>query len=147
MRELVRYRRNLVQQHSQVVNRIQKVLEGANIKLSSVATNVVGASGRAILEALVSGREDPQQLAAMARGKLGKKRPALEEALKGLMGPHQRMMLQSQLRHLDFLDEEISRLDQEVARRMRPFEEAMVLLDEIPGIGRQRRSWQRWGWT
>jgi transposase len=137
LRELVRYRRSLIRQRAQVVHRIQQVLEGANIKLSSVATNVVGVSGRAMLEALVSGNDDPEALAELARGKLQQKRPALVEALKGLMGPHQRLMLQSQLRHLDFLREEIGRLDQEVADRLRPFEEALQRLDEVPGIGRR----------
>lgn len=135
LRELVRYRRSLIQQRAQVVNRIQKVLEGGNIKLSAVATNVVGVSGRAILEAMVKGSDDPQALAELAKGTLRQKRPALEEALRGLMGPHQRMLLQSHLRHLDFLDGEIAGLDAEVSSRMRPFEEALLRLDTIPGIG------------
>ena len=136
LRELLRYRRSLVQQRAQVVNRIQKVLEGANIKLSSVASNVVGASGRAMLEAMIQGATDPQGLTALAKGRLREKGPALEQALEGLMGPHQRMMLQSQLRHLDFLEEEIGRLNEEVAERMRPFEGAVARLDAIPGLGR-----------
>lgn len=137
LRELVRYRRSLIQERSQVINRIQKVLEGANIKLSAVASNVVGASGRAMLEAMVSGTEDAQVLATLAKGKLRDKRSALEEALHGLMGAHQRMMLESQLRHLDFLDQEIARLDEEVAERMRPFEEEIRRIDAIPGLGRR----------
>ncbi len=137
LRELVRYRTTLVRQRSQVVNRIQKVLEGANIKLSSVASNVVGVSGRAMLEALIAGIEDPQALAGLAKGTLRQKRQALESALRGLMGPHQRLMLTSLLRHLDFLDDEISRMDQEIAERMRPFDEALQRLDTIPGMGRR----------
>lgn len=137
LRELVRYRRSLIQQRAQVVNRIQKVLEGANIKLSTVVSDVVGASGRAMLEAMVRGVEDTKELAAMARGSLQAKRPALEDALQGLMGTHQRMMLQSQLRHFDFLNEEIARLDEEVAERMRPFEEDTQHIAEIPGVGRR----------
>ena len=137
LRELVRYRRSLIQERSQVINRIQKVLEGANIKLSAVASNVVGASGRAMLEAMVSGTEDARALAALAKGNLRNKRSALEEALHGLMGAHQRMMLQSQLRHLDFLDQEIARLDEEVGQRMRPFEEDIQRVDAIPGLGRR----------
>jgi transposase len=137
LRELVRYRRNLIRQRAQVVNRIQQVLEGANIKLSSVASDVVGVSGRAMLEALVQGREDPEQLADLARGTLRKKRPALAEALQGLMGPHQRLLLQSQLCHLDFLSQEIGELSQEVEQRMGPFEAAVQRLDGIPGIGRR----------
>jgi transposase len=137
LRELMRYRRNLIRQRAQVINRIQQVLEGANIKLSSVATNVVGVSGRAMLEALAEGIEDPEVLAALAKGKLRNKLPALEQALRGLMGPHQQTMLQSQLRHLDFLAEEIDQLDQEVAARMSHFEDAVLQLDQIPGVGRR----------
>jgi transposase len=135
LRELVRYRRTLIQQRAQVVSRIQKVLEGANIKLSSVASDVVGASGRAMLEALISGIEDPAVLADMAKGRLRQKREALVEALHGLMGEHQRLLLESQLRHLDFLRDEIARLDEEVAIRMRPFEEVLLKLRDVPGIG------------
>lgn len=137
MRELVRYRRSLIRQRAQVVNRIQKVLEGANIKLASVASNVVGISGRAMLEALIAGIDDPQAMAELAKGRLKEKRPQLEEALRGLVGPHQRLLLGSHLRHLDFLDAEIDRLNEEVASRMRPFEEALERVDGIPGVGRR----------
>ena len=88
LRELVRYRRTIIRQRSQVVNRIQKVLEGANIKLSSVASNVMGASGRAMLEAISQGVEDPKRLAGFAKGRLRERKPELEKALKGLVGPH-----------------------------------------------------------
>lgn len=135
LRELVRYRRTLLRQRAQVINRIQQVLEGANIKLSSVASNIVGVSGRAMLQALVAGEEDPQALAALAKGRLREKAPALEEALRGRIGPHQRLLLRSQLRHLDFLDAEIGQLDQEVAARMGPFEAALQVADGIPGVG------------
>jgi transposase len=104
------------------------------IKLSSVASNVVGVSGRAMLEALVAGEADPQ---ALAKGRLQQKGSALAEALQGLLGSHQRLMLQSQLRHLDFLEGEMGRLDQEVATRLRPFEEPLQRLDAVPGIGRR----------
>jgi transposase len=137
LRELVRYRRSLIGNRSQVVNRIQKVLEGANIKLASVASNVVGVSGRAMLEAMVEGTEDPRVLAALAKGRLRAKQPALETALQGLMGPHQRLLLSSHLRHLDFLDAEIAQLDREVAARLDPFQETLEWLDEIPGVGRR----------
>lgn len=137
LRELVRYRRSLIRQRAQVVNRIQKVLEGANIKLSSVASNVMGASGRAMLEAISKGIEDPQILAGYAKGRLRGKRPELEEALRGLVGPHQRTMLQSQLRTIEFLDEEVFRMDEEIAERMRPFEEVLERVDGIPGMGRR----------
>lgn len=137
LRELTRYRRGLIQQRADVVNRIQKVLEGANIKLSCVATDVVGRSGRAMLEAMVRGIDDPKVLAAMARGSLRNKQADLAEALRGMVGPHQRMLLDSQLRHLTFLDEEIARLDVEVANRMRPFEEEIQRLMQIHGMGRR----------
>ncbi len=137
LRELVRYRRGLIQQRADVVNRIQKVLEGANIKLSSVATDIVGVSGRAMLQAMVKGVEDPHVLVAMAKGRMRKKGADLHEALQGLVGPHQRMLLDSQLRHLTFLDEEIERLDTEVAVRMRPFEAEIDRLDGIHGMGRR----------
>jgi transposase len=137
LRELVRYRRSLIRQRAQIVNRIQKVLEGANIKLSSVASNIMGASGRAMLEAIIKGEEDPQVLAALAKGRLKKKRPDLEQALKGLVGPHQRTMLQSQLRIICFLDEEITHMDEAIAERMRPFGDALDRVDGIPGMGRR----------
>jgi transposase len=137
LRELTRYRRSLIQGRATVVNRIQKVLEGANIKLSSVATDITGASGRAMLTAMVNGVTDPKELAEMSKGRMRKKKDSLEEALNGLMGKHQKMMLQSQLRHLDFLDKEIAQLDDEIGKRMKPFEEIIERLDDIPGIDRR----------
>ena len=135
--ELVRYRRSLVGNRAQLVNRIQKVLEGANIKLASVATNVGGASGQAMLKALVQGTDDPKVLAGLAKGKLREKLPALEAALQGLMGAHQRLPLASHLRHLDFLDQEIDQLDREVAERLGPCQEDLERLDQIPGVGQR----------
>jgi len=137
LRELMRYRRNLIDERTRVVNRIQKVLEGANIKLSSVATDVLGVSGRAILQAIARGTQQPKVLAEMAKGRLRNRRPALEEALRGSVGSHQRMMLQSQLRHLEFLEHEIERVSQEIAERMAPLEDEVERLDEMPGIGRR----------
>ena len=137
LRELTRYRRSLVQERSREANRIQKVLEGANIKLSSVATDVLGASGRAMLKALADGEEDPEALADMAKGQLRKKVEELRQALHGLMGDHQRYMLEKQLGHLEYLDWEIEALDREVARRLAPFEEIVGAVDTIPGVGRR----------
>ena len=137
LRELVRYRRSLIRQRAQVVNRIQKVLEGANIKLSSVESNVMGASGRAMLEAISKGVDDPQVLAGFAKGRLREKQSQLEQALKGLVGPHQRMMLRSQLRLIDFLDDETSKMDEEIAERMSPIGDALERVDGIPGMGRR----------
>jgi transposase len=137
LRELVRYRKSLVNERSREVNRLQKVLEGANIKLSSVASDVLGASGRSMLQALIHRTEDPKLLAELARGSLKNKRQDLERALHGLVGPHQKMLIAAQLEHIDFLDRQIARLDQEIAERMRPFEEDLELLDTIPGVGRR----------
>ena len=137
LRELTRYRRSLIEERSREANRIQKLPEGANIKLSSVATDVLGVSGRAMLAALASGEEDPQTLAQLAKGRLREKRTELEQALRGLMGHHQRYLLTRQLTHLEFLSQEIDELDQEVARRVDPFEDTVRAVDTIPGIGRR----------
>ena len=107
LRELTRYRRSLVQERSRAANRIQKLLEGANIKLSSVATDVPGASGRAMLAALAEGETDPETLDGLARGRLRTKLGELEEALRGLVGSHQRYLLARQLPHLEHLEAEI----------------------------------------
>ncbi|UNO49616.1 IS110 family transposase [Alicyclobacillus acidoterrestris] len=137
LRELIRYRRSLIDERAREVNRIQKVLEGANIKLSSVASNTLGKSGRAILDAMIHGEEDPKALSELAKGRLKSKKADLQKALHGLIGAHQRMMLAAQLRHIDYLDEEITRLDEEVKERMLPFEEELELVDTIPGVGRR----------
>ncbi|MGQ9513393.1 IS110 family transposase [Thermodesulfitimonas sp.] len=137
LRELVRYRKTLIRERSAEVNRLQKTLEGANIKLASVASDITGKSGRAMLEALVAGTADPKALAAMAQGQLQKKRPQLEQALSGLIGRHQRVMIAAQLRHIDFLEQQIETLSREIEERLRPFEEALAHLDTIPGVGRR----------
>ena len=137
LRELVRYRRSLIEERSREVNRIQKVLEGANIKLSSVATDIVGVSGRAILEAMISGVEDTKVLADMAKGVLRRKKASLEEALQGVMGDSQRTVLSIQLDHLDSLDQHIARLDDEIDRGMKHMEEALRRVDTLPGIDRR----------
>jgi transposase len=113
------------------------VLEGANVKLSSVATDILGVSGRAMLEAMVNGVENAEVLADMAKGALRRKKASLEEALHGLMGEHQRMMLKIQLSHLDFIDQKIDELDDEVDHRLHHLEEAIKRLDGIPGIDRR----------
>ena len=137
LRELVRYRRSLIQQRAQAVNRIQKVLEGANIKLSSVASDITGVSGRAMLEAISSGKDDPDTLVLLAKGRLQSKRVELKQALRGLTGPHQRLLIQSLLRQLDFLANEVTSLDREIADRMVSCEEAINRIDTIPGVGRR----------
>jgi len=137
LRELIRYRRSLIDERAREVNRVQKVLEGANIKLSSVASDVLGKSGRAMIEAMIAGEEDPEILSELAQRRMKNKKEDLKRALQGLIGAHQKMMLETQLRHVDFLDEEIKRLDAEVKARMLPFEEDLELLDTIPGVGRR----------
>lgn len=137
LRELIRYRRSLIEERAREVSRVQKVLEGANIKLSSVASNVLGKSGRAMIEAMIAGETDPGTLSELAKRKLKSKKSDLKRALNGLMGPHQKLMLEAQLRHIDYLDEEMSRLDEEIKKRMLPFEEDLELLDTIPGVGRR----------
>ena len=134
LRELLRYRRSLIQERAREVNRIQKVLEGANIKLGNVASDVLGASGRAMLSAIVQGMEDANALADLAKGRLRDKHQELEKALKGLIGPHQRMVIGCQLEHLAFLEAQIAKLDTEVADRMSPFDGDIHLADSIPGI-------------
>jgi len=102
-----------------------------------VASNTLGKSGRAMLEAMIRGEESPEVLSELAKGRMKSKKADLQKALRGLMGPHQRMMLAAQLRHIDYLDEEIARLDEEVKQRMLPFEEDLELVDTIPGVGRR----------
>jgi transposase len=137
LRDLTRYRTSLVRERARIVNRLQKVLEDANLKLAGVATDVMGVSGRAILEALLSGKTDTEQLAELAKGRLRKKIPQLKQALTGRVREHHRFMLSEQLSHIDYLDEAMERLNQEVDERLRPFEQELQLLDTIPGINRR----------
>ena len=137
LREVVRYRRSLIEERSRELNRIEKVLEGANIKLSSVVTDISGVSSLSMIQALIDGVEDPKELSEMARGKLRKKSEELERALVGRIGPHQKTMLSTQLSHIDFLNSQIAGLDAEIEERMRPFEEELTLLETIPGVGRR----------
>jgi transposase len=136
LRELVRYRTTVVRERASEVNRIQKTLEGANIKLGSVASNVLGKSGRRMLEALVAGSTDAQAMADLAKGALRRKIPDLERALRGVVGEHQRLLLAEQLAHIDYLDEGIERLSGQIKERVAPFEEAIECLDKVPGINR-----------
>ncbi len=134
-RELTRYRRRVIQERAREVNRIQKVLEGANIKLGSVATDVIGVSGRQMIEAMITGTDDPKVLAAMAKGRLKNKQDDLEQALVGMVGAHHRLILGEMLGHIDELDARIARLDKEVAERLSPFKAIIERLDGITGIG------------
>jgi transposase len=133
--ELLRYRRSLIEERVREVNRIQKVLEGANIKLAGTITNVLGVGGRAVLDAVVAGIQEPAELAGRVSTHVRASREELEAALTGRIGAHQRAMLSVQLRHIDFLDAEVAGLDAAIAERMRPFGDALDRLDEIPGVG------------
>src|SRR5687767_3283553 len=137
LRELTRYRTALVRERASEVNRLQKTLEGANVKLAGVATDVLGLSARRMLAALVAGEEDAAVLADMAQGRLREKIPQLERALAGRFGAHQRFLVAEQLAHVDFLDERIARLDAEIAERTRPVADVLERLDTIPGVGRR----------
>lgn len=137
LRELVRYRQSLVQERSRFANRLQKVLEGTNIKLSSIATDLQGVSAQSILRALLDGQEDPKVLAGMARGRMRSKQEELERALEGKITPHHRFMMAELLTQLDFLDEQIVRMETQIEEQlaqMPPFQEAVQLLDTIPGV-------------
>ena len=137
LRELTRYRTSLINERSAAVNRLQKTLEGANIKLASVASDVLGVSSRQMLAAVVDGTTlEASALAELAHGQLRDKVPQLEQALSGRVGPHQRFLLAEQLAHIDALDASLERLSTEIAERMRPFDELIERLDAIPGIGR-----------
>lgn len=137
LRELVRYRTSLIQERTAAANRLHKILEGANVKLASVASDILGRSGREMLEALVAGQTDVTVMADLARGKMRDKRATLERALVGRFGSHQRFLVAEILAHIDFLDETIERLSAEIEERERPFEVVLERLDTIPGVGRR----------
>lgn len=137
LRELVRYRKSLTQQRVAEVNRVQKVLEGANIKLASVATDIMGVSGRAILSAIIAGQADSQTMADLAKGRLRQKLPELQHALSGRVRPHQRFILAQLLAHVDFLDETLEQCSQEIADRLSPVEADLQRLCTIPGVKRK----------
>jgi transposase len=137
LRDLTRFRTSLVEERTRAVNRIQKVLEDANLKLASVASEVLGASGRAILEALIAGETDPETLAGLARGTLRKKREALVEALRGSLQEHHRLLLRTLLGQVDHLNRAIDELHAEIRRRLAPYETAVMLLCSIAGVQRR----------
>jgi transposase len=137
LRELTRFRSTFVKERATLVNRVQKVLESANIKLASVASDVVGVSGRAMLEAIIAGKATSEQMAELSKGKLRSKREELSRALEGRVKPHHRFVLTELLSQIDSLEETIARFDQEIEEYCRPYEEAVALLDTIPGVARQ----------
>jgi transposase len=134
LRDLTRQRSQLVAEKAAVANRIQKVLEDANIKLSSVATDVLGASGRAMIRALIAGQEDPDELAELARRRLRRKLPALRTALRGQVTEHHRFMLRMLMSHLEGLEGLIAGFGARIEAVMPPFAEAVERLTTIPGV-------------
>ena len=137
LRDLTRQRAQVIGEHSRTLNRIQKVLEDANVKLASVASDVNGVSGRLILQAIISGETNPQCLAELARRKLRSKIPQLQEALYGKISEHHRWMLALLWDQLIASEQFIARLDERIAELTRPQQPALEKLDAIPGIDRR----------
>ena len=137
LRNLTRYRKAQIEERTREVQRLEKVLQDAGIKLSSVATRVLGASGRAMLDALVGGTTDPEVLAELARGRLRSKLPALRDALEGRFSSHHALMVGKILAHIDYLDESVDELSIEIERVIAPFSDKVELLDTIPGVNRR----------
>jgi len=137
LRDLTRHRKVLIQERSRAANRLHKLLQDAGIKLASVAPDILGVSGRAMLEALVQGTTDPATLADLARGKLRAKLPALRQALAGRFRPHHAFLVSQLLAHVDYLDEAITTMSTEIAARLLPFEPQVTQLDTIHGIARR----------
>ncbi len=134
LRDLTRYRTHLVEERARLTNRLQAVLEDANVKLASVVTDVRGVSARAILEALLAGATDPALLADLARGRLRAKRDQLARAVVGRFAAHHAFMVTEQLSHLDYLEEAMERASAEIADRLQEDQAAVELLDTVPGI-------------
>lgn len=137
LRDLTRYRKSLIQERTREANRVHKVLEDANIKLASVATDILGVSGRAMLEALLHGTTDPEVLAELAKGRLRQKLPALRQALTGRFRDHHGFLVGQLLAHLDYLDEAIAQLSERIAEVLRPFEPQLERLMTIPTVKRR----------
>ena len=137
LRNLTRYRKTQIQERQREVNRLHKALEDAGIKLDCVAADILGKSGRDMLNALVAGTTDPELLADLARRQMRKKIPALREALEGHVDAHHRLWIGAILRHIDFLDEQIDRLSDAIEEQIRPFMAAVELLRTTTGIQRR----------
>jgi transposase len=137
LRDLTRYRTKLGDERKSEVNRVQKVLEDANIKLASVASDVMGVSGRAILAELIKGQTDATLMAELAKGRLRDKQELLQKALSGRVRPHHRFLLAQHLSHIDFLDEAMAQLDHQIEEQMRPFMAALAAWDSLPGINQR----------
>ncbi len=136
LRELTRHRTHLIQMRSQQMNRVHKLLESANIKLGTVVSDLFGASGRAMLRALLAGEQDPQRLSALAKGSLRTKCDQLVPALTGRFRASHGFLLRALLEHIEYLDRQLATVSEEIARRCHPFEEAVALVQTIPGVGR-----------
>ncbi len=134
LRELCRYRKKLTEHAASEKNRIQKVLEDANIKLASVASDVFGVSGRAMLEALRQGQLNPAETADLAKGSLRKKMAQLTDALEGNVNDHHRYLIQEQLAHLDYLESVIAHLNQTIAEKSKPYDHEVSLMCTTPGV-------------
>jgi transposase len=137
LRDLTRYRSTFIQERVTLINRVQKLLEDANIKLAAVASDIMGVSGRAMLAALVAGHTEPHALAELAKGRLRSKRDLLAQALDGRVKPHHRFVLTELLCQIDSLDDTIARFDAQIQAICGPFDEAVELLDTIPGVARR----------
>jgi transposase len=134
LRNLTRYRKAQIGERQREANRLHKLLEDTGIKLDCVASDILGASGRAMLDALVAGTTDPDVLAELAKGRLRKKIPALREALVGRFDRQHALIVSAILAHLDFLDEQIQLLSDEIEAQLAPFKAAVELLCTIPGV-------------
>lgn len=138
LRDLTRHRTKLTQERAAVVNRLQTILEDANLKLASVASDVMGVSGRAMLEAIIRGETDPEQLAELAEGRLRAKLPELRVALDARVTEHHRFMLDLLLRQIDFFDAAIAEVSNRIGKVTDgPFHEAVRLLSTTNGIGQR----------
>ena len=137
LRELVRYRRSIIEERARQLNRIQKVLEGANIKLGSVVSNIVGVSSLDMLRSIANGNDDLDVLVNYARGVMKRKKEQLRLALQGYIQDHQRYMLKTIIDHYDYLTNTIEMLDKEIAQRMSAYQDDIDRLDSIPGIARR----------
>lgn len=136
-RDLTRQRTKLLDQRTSVVNRLHKTLEGCNLKLATVASDIFGVSGRAMLKALSEGEQDAERLAALAQGRLKAAHEDLVASLEGHVSEHQQWVLQHLLKQVEFLEQEIAAYDTRLAELMRPFEAALTRLDTIDGVGRR----------
>jgi transposase len=134
LRELTRYRKTQVDVRAREIQRLEKVLQDAGIKITSVASHVWSASAREIIEAMIAGERDPKVLAQMAKGKLRPKIPRLEEALAGHFGTHHAVVCRQIIDHIDFIDASIAALTEEVGNRLAPFEAQVAILTSVPGI-------------